>query len=178
MSRVDRGTKKRYKKIYRFYQSTLNNLDTVIKDTNNKLITSDQYNYNCMSYAFGICDEWLYLDCFDSSYDYNDESNVDFEYLDDVFEDCCYELENRFKVRRLKDSKAILNADERMIAFRIGADDFHFARKNSDGTWTHKPGCNYIREMTEDELLGEAWSADSRPFPYISEIAFYAVKVK
>ena len=178
MSRVDKGTKKRYKKVYRFYQSTLNNLDTVIKDTNNKLITSDQHDYNCMSYAFGIYDEWLYLNCFDNSYDYNDESNVDLEYLDDVFEDCCYELENRFKVRRLKDSEAILNADERMIAFRIGADDFHFARKNSDGTWTHKPGCNYIREMTEDELLGKAWSEDSRPFPYISEIAFYAVKVK
>lgn len=178
MSRVDKGTKKRYKKVYRFYQSTLNNLDTVIKDTNNKLITSDQYNYNCMSYAFGIYDEWLYLNCFDNSYDYNNESSVDLEYLDDVFEDCCYELENRFNVRRLENSEAILNADERMIAFRIGADDFHFARKNSDGTWTHKPGCNYIREMTEDELLGKAWSEDSRPFPYISEIAFYAVKVK
>ena len=179
MSRVDKSTKKRYKKIYRFYQTRLNNLDTVIKDTNNRLITSDQYNYNCMSYAFGIYDKWLCLDCFDSSCDYSSVSaDVDLEYLNDVFEDCCYELESRFNIRRLEDSKVKLNADERMIAFRIGADDFHFARKNSDGTWTHKPGCNYIRVMSEDELLGEAWSENSRPFPYVSEIAFYAVKVK
>jgi hypothetical protein len=63
-----------------------------------------------------------------------------------------------------------------MIAFRIGADDFHFARKNSDGIWTHKPGVNTIREMTEEELFDVAWSKH-RNCPYISEIAFFAVKI-
>lgn len=178
MSKVDRSTKKRYKRTYRFYQSRLSNLETVIKDTNNSLITSDQYNYNCMSYALGVYDEWLYLHSFDSSYGFENDVDIDYEYMNDVFENCCFELEEKFPLRRLKDSEAILSADERMIAFRIGADDFHFARKNSDGTWTHKPGCNYIRVMSEDELLGEAWSENSRPFPYVSEIAFYAVKVK
>ena len=65
-----------------------------------------------------------------------------------------------------------------MIAFRIGATDFHFARKNSDGTWTHKPGEDLICEMSEEELLSDAWCEETRDFPYISSIAFYAVKIK
>lgn len=167
--------RKQYKQKYRFYQKELSNFKTVMKDTNNSLVIADQYNYNCMSYAFGVFDNWLCLDAFEHSiveggvYD-----EVDYDYLADVFYDCCCELENRFAVRRVSGPDAVLAENERMIAFRIGADDFHFARKNSDGTWTHKPGSDYIREMSEEELLGVAWSRH-RYCPYISEIAFYAV---
>ena len=104
-------------------------------------------------------------------------SNYDYEYLKDIFEDCCQELIWKYNLRRLSSSQEQLKTNERMIAFRIGADDFHFVRKNSDGTWTHKPGQNYIRKMSEEELLSDAWSEDTRIYSYISEIAFFAVKI-
>lgn len=146
-----------------------------MKDTNNSIVTANQYFYNCMSYALGVFDDWLRLDSFERSF--KDYQTINYEYMDNVFHDCCIELEENFSIRRLTSSKATLEVNERMIAFRIGADDFHFARRNSDGIWTHKPGGDYIREMSEDELFSEAWCADRRQYPYVSAIAFYAVKM-
>jgi hypothetical protein len=165
-----------YKETYEFYQNELSNFETVMKDTNNNLITADEVDYNCMSYAFGVFDDWLGLDAFDHSFAENDD--IDYELLNDIFFACCDEIEDNFNVRRLINSIEPIEEDERIIAFRIGADDFHFARKNSDGTWTHKPGWGYIHEMPEEELFGEAWCANSRTYPYISEIAFFAVKIE
>ena len=170
-----KSIKREYKRKYRFYEKELSNFKTVMKDTNNNLVIAKQYNYNCMSYALGVFDSWLCIYAFDNSYSYESDE-IDYGYLDDVFWDCCVELEERFAVRRLTGPKAELKENERMIAFRIGADDFHFARRNSDGTWTHKPGSNTIREMSEEELFSSAWSIH-RNFPYISEIAFFAVKI-
>lgn len=165
--------KKQYKKTYRFYQKELSNFKTVMKDTNNSLVIANQFDYNCMSYAFGVFNDWLGINAFEYSFNY-DEDTIDYEYMQDVFDDCCCEIENRFAVRRVSGPNAKLLENERMIAFRIGADDFHFARRNSDGVWTHKPGTDTIREMSEDELFDDAWSTH-RCYPYISEIAFFAV---
>lgn len=165
---------KRYRKNYRMYQKELSNFKTVLKDTNNSIITANQYDYNCMSYALGEFDSWLVLYAFDHSFMEDNYEEIDYACMAGVFKDCCEELEERFAVRRLTGPNDELNSNERMIAFRIGVDDFHFARRNSDGVWTHKPGSNTIREMTEDELLGEVWG-DYRTYPYISEIAFFAV---
>ena len=168
-----------YKETYEFYQNELSNFETVMKDTNNNLVTADECDYNCMSYAFGVFDDWLGLDTFDLSFaEDNTVDDIDYELLNDIFFACCNEIEDNFNVRRLIDSIAPIEEDERIIAFRIGANDFHFARKNSDGTWTHKPGQGYIREMSEEELFSEAWCANSRTYPYISEIAFFAVKIE
>ena len=164
------------KEAYEFYQKELSNFETVMKDTNNNLITADEDVYNCMSYAFGVFDDWLGLDTFDLSFTSRDD--IDYELLNNIFFACCNEIEDNFNVRRLINSIAPIEEDKRIIAFRIGANDFHFARKNSDGTWTHKPGCGYIREIPEEELFSEAWCANSRTYPYISEIAFFAVKIE
>ena len=168
--------KRRYKQTYKFYEKQLSNFKTVMKDTNNSLVIADQFGYNCMSYALSIFDSWLHIDAFEHSFAENNYNEVDYELLDNVFYDCCIELEKRFAVRRLSGPNANLTENERMIAFRIGADDFHFARKNSDGTWTHKPGRDYIRTMSEDELFDVAW-CKHRHCPYISDIAFFAVKM-
>ena len=160
---------KRYKKAYKFYQKELSNFKFVMQDTNNNLITANQYDYNCMSYAFGVFDNWMLIDAFEMSVDKGAA------YMEYVFTNCCKELEELYPIRRLKDHTSEIAENERMIAFRIGLDDFHFARRNSDGTWTHKPGKNYIREIAESELLAESWSKETRTYPYISEIAFYAV---
>ena len=161
------------KDTYNFYEENLSNFKTVLEDTNNSLIYADKWDYNCMSYALGVYDDWLEPTAFIHSFDKEDE--IDYERMADIFRLCCEELEEKFAVRRLTDPYVELAANERMIAFRIGANDFHFVRRNSDGVWTHKPGCNYIREMSEDELLSKYWCESSRAYPYESEIAFFAV---
>lgn len=168
--------KRRYKKNYRFYQKELSNFATVMKDTNNSIIIADQYRYNCMSYALGVFDKWLGLRSFEHSFADNNEEDIDYEYMQEVFCDCCAELEEDFSVRRVAGPNIELAANERLIAFRIGADDFHFARRNSDGVWTHKPGGMRIREMSEEELLGDVWS-DYRVCPYVSEVAFFIISM-
>ena len=165
------------RKNYNFYRKKLSNFKTVMKDTNNNLVTANQYDYNCMSYALGVFDKRLILNAFESSRYYKDNT-VDYNHLKNVFLACCKELENKYAVRPLSNPYAELAENERMIAFRIGATDFHFARQNSDGTWTHKPGGNHICEMSEEELLSDAWCKETREFPYVSSIAFYAVQIK
>lgn len=175
--KMTRYMKKMYKKGYKFYKKELSNFKTVMKDTNNNLISAHPYDYNCMSYALGVFDHWLELWSFNSTYIFDCDNNyIDYDCLNKVFSDCCKELQDKYSARRLTNLNDTLLLGERMIAFRIGADDFHFVRQNSDGTWTHKPGNNYIREMSEEELLSDSWS-EHRQFPYISEIAFFAVKM-
>jgi hypothetical protein len=122
--------------------------------------------YNCFGYAMGYYD-WLDLESF---YIIEEEDEDD---LICMFEDCCNELSSRYGLRPVFPHWE-LEKDEHLIAFRVGYDDFHFARKNSDGTWTHKPGSNFIRKMSEEEFNSE-W-CPSRECPYISPIAYFAVK--
>ena len=161
---------------YKFYADELSNFRTVFKDTNNKILTAYQEDYNCMSYAFNVFNDWLCIKSFYNSFIEGSYDDIDYDYLEDVFEECCIELEERFAIRRLSGPTSEIYENERMIAFRIGADDFHFARRNSDGVWTHKPGTRTICEMSEEELLSDAWSIHRR-YPYVSSIAFFAVMV-
>ena len=83
----------RYKKAYRFYRKELSNFQTVLRDTNNSIVTAVQYNYNCMSYALGVYDDWLALNAFEHSYCDDDHNEIDYDYMYDVFVECCLELE-------------------------------------------------------------------------------------
>ena len=65
---IKRHANKRYRKNYRFYKKELSNFQTVLKDTNNSIVLADQYGYNCMSYAFGVFDDWLSLRSFEHSF--------------------------------------------------------------------------------------------------------------
>lgn len=108
------------------------------------------WTYNCFGYALGYYD-WLDLHSFSwlESEEYATEDD-----LLNMFEDCCAELEDRYQLTRVYDANIKLPSNQHLIAFRVGYDDFHFARRNSDGTWSHKPGRNYIRPMSEEELFG------------------------
>ena len=127
--------------------------------------------YNCFGYAMGYYD-WLDLE----SFYYLADEDENYDALDEMFEDCCVELEDRYNLTRIYDANVItsLRKDEHIIAFRVGFDDFHFARLNSDGTWSHKPGGNYIRNMSEEEFH-DAW-CPNRCYPYVSDIAYFIVR--
>lgn len=161
----------KHRREIKYYMKTLNNFCTVIKDTNNAVTTLFRNEYNCMGYALGWYD-WLDLDdfqCLDG-----DDDNYDL--LEDMTLDCVKEIKRCYAARQISNPQAAL-PHERVFAFRCGFDDFHFARLNSDGIWTHKPGGNFIREMTEDELYGDAW-CDNREYPYISTVYFFAIDEK
>ena len=150
----------------KLYSESLSNYETVLKDTGGRIVKYPTGAYNCMGYAFGIYD-WL---------DINSFIDTDGETIEEVALDCAIEIEERFNCRRIT-SPEVATKDERVIAMRIGEDDFHFARLNSDGTWTHKPGSWSIREMTEEELYSNAWM-EERCCPYISTVYFFAIKIK
>lgn len=79
-------------------------------------------------------------------------------------------LEDFPSVRRVQTFKEI-KPNERIILFRIGADDFHFIVSFDHKHWWHKYGCNYIEELCEDEVLDTEW-ANGR---YFSPIAILAM---
>lgn len=163
-------------KYYRYRAEDLlrrhtSNSDVIMKDAPG-VKRYDISDYNCFGYAVGYYD-WLDLDNF--CYLADDEGG-NYDALDEMFEDCCFELEDSYGFTRIHDANVIppLRKDEHIIAFRVGFDDFHFARLNSDGTWSHKPGSNYIRNMDEEEFF-DAW-CPNRCYPYVSDIAYFIVR--
>jgi hypothetical protein len=170
------------------YCRDVDNFRTVLKDTNNRVAHVLNGEYNCMGYAFGIFD-WLDCHHFHNleyrlevereendlpEFDPNEATDEEYEALEDMTRDVAIELLDRFPIRLIGDV-AEARPTERVIAMRCGFDDFHFARLNSDGVWTHKPGGNTIRIMEEDELYGNAW-CPGRWCPYVSSVYFFAIE--
>ena len=166
MGKFKRFRKENLKSQYDFYSNNLSNFRTVLKDTKGKVARTENGIYNCMSYALGVFNDWLDLDEFTWSDD-GDELEI-------IASNCAAELED-YGCRPLNSHLDHLEEGERMIAMRIGHDDFHFARLNSDGIWTHKTGGGTIKVMSEEELLGDCWCS-SRMCPYISTVYFFAIK--
>lgn len=152
----------------KYYQKNLSNYRTVQKDTGNILTKKRDYEYNCYGYAVGYYD-WLDLN--DFCYLADEE---DWDELEIMAADCAMEVEHAIIGCRQIVDPSHAKSNERVFAMRVGYDDFHFARLNSDGVWTHKPGSNTVREMTEDELYGDEWCS-FREYPYISTVYFFAM---
>lgn len=167
MSYARRFRRENLKAQYNFYSNNLSNFRTVLKDTKGKVARAENGMYNCMSYALGIFNDWLNLDEF--TWSDNDDA------VEEIASWCAIELERNYNCRPLNSHLDHLKKGERMIAMRIGQDDFHFARLNSDGVWTHKTGGGTIKVMPEEELLGDCWCS-ARMCPYISTVYFFAVK--
>lgn len=155
-----------------YYSNNLPNYDTVLRDTNNAIIDTIDYSYNCMGYALGTF-EWDELNNFIYSGDLPDKQSK--HLIKQSFKACRRELIRAYKLRPISSPKRA-RANERVIAMRVGADDFHFARLNSDGTWTHKPGRSPIRVMTTEELYEKKGWSLHRKHPYDSKIAFFAIR--
>lgn len=156
------------------YSNTLPNYETVLEDTNNAIIELPDCSYNCMGYALGTF-EWEDLDNFMWAGDL--PKRVAKSIVKRSLKACRRELIRDYNLRPLSSPKRA-RANERVIAFRIGADDFHFARLNSDGTWTHKPGRSTIREMSIEELTDKKGWSLHRTNPYNSKICYFGIKTE
>lgn len=134
-----------------------------------------RFDFNCGGYALGTLDWYSpYSNYYDSMeemiYDENGYEINGVEYQDSMVE---YMLNTLDNVRIAKDEYDC-GKDERIVAFRCGEDDFHFVRKESDGTFTHKPGSHAIEPMTREQFYDpRGWD-----FRYDGPIVFLAIADK
>lgn len=140
-----------------------------MEDTNNSIVQYDNYDYNCMGYALGTFD-WEELENF-----YVIGEDKDYSALNKMADDCVNELITNIGYLRLIEDPDDVREDEYAIAFKVGFDDFHFMRRNSDGTWTQKRGKEPIEEVKELDVFAIVWGKQ-RHYPYISSTHFFAVR--
>ena len=154
---------------------------------------TDTDDYNCGGFALGtyswyvpyrsdeqanIYDRWaniqMWLDAAEDA-----DNTADSLIARAAVHTCVVSLHNLFVKRILEDFPSVrrvqtfeeIKPDERIILFRIGADDFHFIVSFDHKHWWHKYGWNYIEELCEDEVLDTEW-ANGR---YFSPIAILAM---
>lgn len=105
---------------------------------------STMKKYNCYSYAIGITYARL-----NPGYLSGRKYKYDLKYLtQSVLSDLTV---LGYKAKEVKKSYKP-SARETMIALRIGSGDYHFMKRMSDGSWTHKPGQTGIIK-----LKGNPW---------------------
>lgn len=134
---------------------------------------ADRRDMNCGGYALGTLD-WY---CPDSYYD-----REDFDFWDDsqcFYDNCnsseyyhfCDKLAEIYVddmlndphsnvIREVDNPYIDLESDERIVAFRASAEDFHYIRQMSDGSWSHKQGGLAIEEFPEEALDSFVWEGD------------------
>lgn len=133
------------------------------------------YNFNCQGFAFGTY-QWDYP--YDQAYKgvmfTADEDNY---YLIDEYLDITVNwLLNYYSSQlRVIDNIKEIEQGEEVIAYRVGASDFHFMKRKSNGKWYHKPGTSPIQSVTQKEVFSKVWKNRSGT-TYTSELVLFAFK--
>lgn len=137
----------------------------------------DRRGYNCMGFALNT---FYWEDLYNFEEIYDDDFDFPMEERNRVCRDCVDEILSLSDVRgypsiREVKSEADLQDEEYLMAFRIGADDFHFMRRMPDGRWFEKCGSTILRECT-DNVFGDEWNCITGDTNYDSDIYLFAVK--
>ena len=132
-------------------------------------------DFNCQGFAFGTY-EWDFP--YDRAYrnimftadegDYyliNEYLNITVNWLLDFYSG---------QLRLIGDVKDA-NADEEVIAYKVGNRDFHFMKRKSNGKWYHKPGAMPIRVIKQKEVFKKVWKNDNGT-TYTSDLVLFAFK--
>ena len=123
--------------------------------------------YNCGGYALGTKDWFIPYDVknngLKSNFNKNDLAELT-NFMQDIFTN----------VRLVRTPKDALRG-ERLIAFRLAENDFHFVKVNKrNNTFMHKMGWLRIEEMPKEEFYNTmGWGCR-----YNSEIKYFAIKGK
>lgn len=136
---------------------------------------ANRHDFNCGGYALGTFD-WYRPSSFDDKEDFDFWDDYE-DFTDDYYSSGYYRLcdllaENYVNdmlhdahsnvLREVRNPDDVnLAANERLIAFRASAYDFHYVRQMSDGSWTHKQGSLRIEEFPEEDLEDFCWEGDS-----------------
>jgi hypothetical protein len=133
------------------------------------------YDFNCQGFAFGTY-QWDYP--YDLAYKgvmfTADEDNY---YLIDEYLDITVNwLLNYYSSQlRVIDNVKEIEQGEEVIAYRVGAHDFHFMKRKSNGKWYHKPGASPVQSVTQKEVFSKVWKNRSGT-TYTSELVLFAFK--
>lgn len=90
---------------------------------------------NCFGYAVGI-DSWMHMPTWD------EHQGVDY-------------LEEKYGWKPVEEKDMVLG--KRYVAFRYGADDYHFLVRHPNGHWSHKQGGLPPEAISEKVALRKAW---------------------
>ena len=133
------------------------------------------YDFNCQGFAFGTY-QWDYP--YDRAY-----RNVMFqaeegnEFLIDEYLDITVNwlLDYYSGQLRVIDNVKEIEQGEEVIAYKVGAHDFHFMKRKSNGKWYHKPGASPIQSIAQREVFSKVWKNRSGT-TYTSELVLFAFK--
>ena len=131
------------------------------------------HGFNCQGFALGTY-KWDFP--YDRAYrgvmftaDEEDDYLID-QYLNITVNWLLNHYCNQLRIiKDIKDAKE----DEEVIAYRVGANDFHFMKRKSNGKWYHKPGANPIRIAEQKEVFSKVW-ANRDGTTYTSDIVLFA----
>ena len=133
------------------------------------------HGFNCQGFAFRTY-KWDFP--YDRAYkgvmftaDEGDDYLID-QYLNITVNWLLNHYYNQLRIiKDIKDAKK----DEEVIAYRVGATDFHFMKRKSNGKWYHKPGYSPIRIAEQKEVFSKVW-ANRDGTTYTSDIVLFAFK--
>lgn len=121
-------------------RSRIKKLRRIIEDNNypQRFKREKRSDYNCYGYAIGIT-EWLEL---------GDIANLQVDWLNINPELLCVAFEADMSILKIKIVKKLQREEEDTklkpnqweVALYWADEDFHFIRKDLDGTWSHKQG--------------------------------------
>lgn len=138
--------------------------------------------YNCGGYALGTFSWYMpydgdrvttFSELFDT-YEEWDENDDPASAVRERIEDYMVEqLLLDFPTLRLIPDEVERRPNERVIAFRVGWDDFHFLKKAKNNCWYQKCGSSSrIERIKKSEVFGEAWNGR-----YDGRVFLFAVRV-
>lgn len=142
----------------------------------------EDWDYNCMSYAFGIY-EWLIpFNCYKitptdiiKELNLNPDNERLYQHLrfcldySDFFDKNMMAYAKKIMLKAFPDLRVVedfdeLKEDEYGISFACSYDDFHFG-KYEDGVWTAKCGSSRIYEYeNEDDVFGDEYDSPRMRF--------------
>lgn len=140
------------------------------------LRNTDKGWYNCGGYALETFSWYMPYDGDEvttfselfETYEEWDENDDPASTVRERIEDYMVEqLLQDFPTLRLIPDEIECRPSERLIAFRVGFDDFHFLKKAKNNCWYQKRGASSrIERIRKSEVFGESWNGryDGRVF--------------
>ena len=147
------------------------NYKELLHETSNSILTLDRYDYNCGGFALGTFD-WYVPSSYEEDYDNETIEQIEVtdirqEYYNSRLDhyDACDEIANYFIKNMCNDligvreieAESELKENEYLVAFKAAIDDFHYARRLSNGRWFHKMGSCEITEIQETQVYDDTW---------------------
>lgn len=79
-----------------------------------------------------------------------------------AYGDVCIQVILDYGYRQVKRKDMVLGKE--YIVFKYGGSDFHFAKRSPSGQWSHKPGGQIVRPVSEKNIFEDKWLTYSQDY--------------